>query len=105
MKTKNIKGVLKIAEGYVSIMKAYLSLFEDRARGEKLPRREEMFIPNKKDLQIQKEDFNYHLDIMKRSFSLKEINEIRKRYDLLEKRVYEFIPNESKGARRVIHPY
>ena len=96
------------------MMNTYLSLLEDRARGERLPLMEGRYILDNDGLQVYRKNFNYSLNSMKKLFSPEEIDNIKERYGSLEKkvyefmpkkRVYEFIPNESKGARRVIHPY
>jgi|SRR3989344_6764454 len=111
MKTKNpsnkcpiniqkIKKSLKIiAERYISMMNTYLSLLEDRARGERLPLMEGRYILDNDGLQVYRKNFNYSLNSMKKLFSPEEIDNIKERYGSLEKKVYEFMPNKSKVAK------
>ena len=80
-------------------MNTYLSLLEDRARGERLPLMEGRYILDNDGLQVYRKNFNYSLNSMKKLFSPEEIDNIKERYGSLEKKVYEFMPNKSKVAK------
>ena len=81
------------------MMNTYLSLLEDRARGERLPLMEGRYILDNDGLQVYRKNFNYSLNSMKKLFSPEEIDNIKERYGSLEKKVYEFMPNKSKVAK------